>query len=256
MKMRKWNLENKKALFTGGSKGIGRAVVKELAALGAEVLFTARNEDQLVAVRQELLDEGLPAHILPGAVTDAPHRANVAGWIAERWGKLDVLVNNAGINIRKPSNDYSVEEYLSVIDADLLAPFEFCRVLFPMLLNSGRASIINIASVAGSYDVQTGAPYGMAKAGLIQLSRNLAAEWAGQGIRVNSVSPWFTETPLTKALLSQAEKLDKIKSRTPLGRIAQDEEIAAAVSFLAMDKASYITGQNLSVDGGVTTGLL
>jgi Tropinone reductase 1 len=110
--------------------------------------------------------------------------------------------------------------------------------------------------VAGSYDLQTGAPYGMAKAGLIQLTRNLAAEWAGYGVRVNTVSPWFTVTPLTKGYLSQADKLEKIKSRTPLNRVAQDDEIAAAVAFLAMDKASYITGQNLSVDGGVTTGLL
>jgi len=254
--MKKWDLENKKALVTGGSKGIGKAVVNELATLGAEVLFTGRNESDLLAAQQELLSRGLETHILPGAVTDAEHRGAVSAWIVANWGRLDILVNNAGINFRKPSNEYTPEEYHRIIDTDLLAPFEFCRGLFPLLQKSGTASIINIASVAGSYDVQTGAPYGMAKGGLIQLSRNLAAEWAGQGIRVNSVSPWFTETPLTKALLSQAEKLDKIKSRTPLGRIAQDEEIAAAVAFLAMNKASYITGQDLSVDGGVTTGLL
>lgn len=254
--MENWNLDNKKALVTGGSKGIGKAVVNELATLGAEVLFTGRNEGDLLNTREELLNLGLETHFLPGAVTDTAHREAVKAWISTHWGKLDVLVNNAGINLRKPSNEYSPEEYHHIVDTDLLAPFEFCRSMFPLLQNSGRASIINIASVAGSFDVQTGAPYGMAKAGLIQLSRNLAAEWAGQGIRVNSVSPWFTETPLTKALLSQAEKLDKIKSRTPLGRVAQDIEIAAAVAFLAMDKASYITGQNLAVDGGVTTGLL
>jgi len=254
--MKNWNLENKKALVTGGSKGIGRAVVAELATLGAEVLFTGRNEGDLLTAQDELQNLGLETHFLQGAVTDAGHREAVKVWISEHWGKLDILVNNAGINLRKPSNDYSSDEYHHIVDTDLLAPFEFCRNLFPLLQKSGLASVINIASVAGSFDVQTGAPYGMAKAGLIQLSRNLAAEWAGHGIRVNSVSPWFTETPLTKALLSQAEKLDKITSRTPLGRVAKDEEIAAAVAFLAMDKASYITGQNLSVDGGVTTGLL
>ncbi len=231
-------------------------MVKELAVLGAEVLFTGRDESDLQAAQEELKRQGISTYFLKGNVTDVHHRNEVTNWIEEHWGLLDVLVNNAGVNIRKPTNDYTIDEYLRVIDTDLLAPFEFCRLLFPLLQKTGNAAIVNIASVAGSYDVQTGAPYGMAKAGLIQLGRNLASEWAGQGIRVNSVSPWFTETPLTKGLLAQTEKLKKIKDRTPLGRIAQDEEIAAAVAFLAMDKASYITGQNLSVDGGVTTGLL
>ena len=255
--MNGWNLENKKALVTGGSKGIGKAIVNELLALGAEVLFTGRNENDLLAAQQEFQSRGFETHILCGAVTNADHRVDVMEWIAGNWGKLDILVNNAGINIRKPSNEYTSEEYLRVIDTDLIAPFEFCRVLFPLLQKSSKASIINIASVAGSFDVQTGAPYGMAKAGLIQLSRNLAGEWAGHGIRINCVSPWFTLTPLTKGFFAaQPEKLDKIKSRTPLKRIAQDEEIAAAVAFLAMDKASFITGQNLSVDGGITSSLL
>lgn len=143
------------------------------------------------------------------------------------------------------------------MDTNLLAPFELCKILYPFLEKSEKASIINIASVAGSYDVlKSGAPYGMAKSGLIQLSRNLAAEWGSAGIRVNTVSPWFTYTPLTKNVFTDEAKVTKITSRTPLNRIAQDGEIAAAIAFLAMDKSSYITGHNLVVDGGVTTGLL
>jgi Tropinone reductase 1 len=254
--MKNWNLEHKKAFVTGGSKGIGKAVVSEFVALGAEVLFTGRNESDLLAAQQEFQSQGFKTHILSGSVTDAAHRSKIANWITSNWGKLDILVNNAGINIRKPTKEYTAEEYLRVMDTDLIAPFEFCRILFPVLQKSGKSSIINIASVAGSFDVQTGAPYGMAKSGLIQLSRNLASEWARYGILVNSVSPWFTSTPLTKEFLAQPEKVDKITARTPLNRIANDEEIAAAVAFLSMDKASYITGQNLSVDGGVTTSLL
>ncbi|WP_426670061.1 SDR family oxidoreductase [Mucilaginibacter sp. McL0603] len=254
--MKNWNLENKKALVTGGSKGIGKAVVKELTSLGAEVLFTGRNENDLQSALDSIINTGLTGHILAGSVSDLNHRMAINDWITSHWGRLDILVNNAGINFRKASDEYTVDEYLRVIDTDLLAPFEFCRVLLPLLRKSDSPAIINISSVAGSYDLQTGAPYGMAKAGLIQLTRNLAAEWGGYGIRVNTVSPWFTETPLTKGYLSQADKLEKIKSRTPFNRVAQDDEIAAAVAFLAMDKASYITGQNLSVDGGVTTGLL
>jgi len=251
-----WNLTGKKAFVTGGSKGIGKATVEELCSLGAEVLFTGRNEVDLLTAQQEFKSNGLTTHFLSGAVTDAEHRRKVTDWITSQWGQLDILVNNAGINVRKPSIEYTKEEYHSVIDTDLIAPFEFCRLLFPLLRKSGKSSIINIASVAGSFDVQTGAPYGMAKGGLIQMSRNLASEWGAHGIRVNSVSPWFTATSLAKALLSQTEKVNKIKARTPLNRIAESKEVAAAVAFLAMDKASYITGQNLSVDGGVTSGLL
>lgn len=247
-----WDLKDKKALVTGGSKGIGKAVVSELLELGAEVIFTTRDGKVVSQVVEEFKQQGHFVHGLMADVASVDHRFRVAKWIEEHWGKLDILVNNAGINIRKPSSDYLVEEYRNVLEIDLIAPFEFCRELRELLEKSGRASIVNVASVAGLTDVQTGAPYGMAKAGLIQLTRNLACEWAALNIRVNSVSPWFTQTPATSAVLSNPERLNKIVSRTPVGRIARDEEIAAAITFLSMDKASFITGHNLVVDGGAT----
>lgn len=115
--------------------------------------------------------------------------------------------------------------------------------------------VIHVASVAGTFDAQTGAPYGMSKAGLIQLSRNLAGEWADAPVRVNSVSPWFTETPMIFKLLDDPQKRAAILSRTPFGRVAKAEEIAAAVAFLAMDAAAFITGQKLTVDGGATASI-
>ncbi|HEX3933599.1 MAG TPA: SDR family oxidoreductase, partial [Puia sp.] len=251
-----WNLKNKKALVTGGSRGIGKAIVEELLSLEAEVLFTARSGEELAVAYDELQLTFSTVHAQQADVSKTGDRQAVTSWIREHWGRLDILVNNAGINIRKPSVDYSPEEVLQVLDIDLLAPFELCRSLLPFMRQSGAASIINISSVAGSYDVNTGAPYGMAKAGLIQLSRNLAVEWASYGIRVNTVSPWFTATPLTQRLLEDPQKLEAITSRTPLRRVAQPVEIAAAVAFLAMDKSSYITGQNIPVEGGVTSRLL
>src|SRR6185312_6889035 len=134
--------------------------------------------------------------------------------------------------------------------------FEFCRSFLPLLQKGRGASVINIASVAGSFDLYTGPPYGMAKAGLIQLSRQLAVEWARHGIRVNAVSPWFTDTPLVQGVLADTKRNDAIVSRTPMRRVGESKEVAAAVAFLAMEKASYITGHNLSVDGGATSGLL
>jgi Tropinone reductase 1 len=137
-----------------------------------------------------------------------------------------------------------------------LAAFECCRALLPLLQKGRGASVINVSSVAGSFDLYTGAPYGMAKAGLIQLSRTLAVEWARHQIRVNTVSPWFTSTPLVESVLADSKSLKAITSATPLRRVAQPEEVAAAVAFLEMDRASYITGHNLSVDGGATSRLL
>lgn len=252
----KWSLEGKKALVTGGSKGIGKAVVSELLELGAEVIFTARNEEAVNQVQNHFTQRDYPVHGLTADVTSITHRHRLTKWIKDQWGKLDILVNNAGINIRKPSSDYSQEEYRLVLETDLIAPFELSRGLFELLKKSGHAAVVNLASVAGIMDANTGAPYGMAKSGLIQLSRNLASEWAGSQIRVNTVSPWFTQTPATQAILSNPEKLQQIIARTPAGRVARDEEVAAAIVFLVMDQASFITGQNLVVDGGVTSSVL
>lgn len=254
---KQWTLKGKRALVTGGSKGIGKAVVAELLQLNAAVIFTARNAAEVATIAQEFKDAGYAD--VTGIATDitlANQRDQIYQWIEAEWNALDILVNNAGINIRKPTNAYSAGELQQVLETNLHAPFQLCRLLYPLLINGYRPSIINVASVAGSFDVQTGAPYGMSKAAIIQLTRNLANEWASGEIRVNAVSPWFTETPLTAGLLSDTQKLEGILSKTPLGRIAQPEEIAAAVAFLAMDKSSYITGQNISVDGGSSIRML
>lgn len=254
--MNNWNLKGKRALITGGSKGIGLAIVKEFSALGAEVVFTARNKEQIEAIEKELREQGLQVTGLQGDVSLPADRERLLAWIKENWGTLDVLVNNAGINIRKATTEYEPEEYRRVLEINLFAPFELSREIFPFLKAGKAPSIVNIASVAGEFDVQSGAPYGMAKAGLIQLSRNLAAEWAKEGIRVNTVSPWYTLTPLTEGLLQNTEKADRIIERTPQKRIARADEVAGAVAFLAMDKASYITGQNLLTDGGLSISAL
>lgn len=254
--MNSWDLKGKRALVTGGSKGIGKAIVGEFLMLGAEVLFTARHAAEVAAVEQEFLQMGFPVHAIVADVTLDQDRKKLLEWINRQWGFLDILINNAGINIRKKAAEYSPAEYMQVLEVDLLSAFELCRILLPHLQLGHGASVINISSVAGSYDLNTGAPYGMAKAGLIQLTRSLAVEWARHQIRVNTVSPWFTDTPLVEGVLGDPKSLEAITSKTPLRRVAQPSEIAAAVAFLAMDKSSYITGHNLSVDGGVTSRLL
>ena len=248
--METWSLRGKTALITGGSKGIGRATVEEFLHLGARVIFTARQE---MDIRE--LEANFQGHEVRGLVSDvslAGDRLELVTYLEKHFGKLDILVHNAGINIRKKALDYTEEEYLKVLGINLIAPFELSRLLFPLLEKGNRPAIVNVASVAASFDVRTGAPYGMAKAGLLQQTRNLAAEWAPFGIRVNAVSPWFTLTPLTSGLLQDKERMEAVVSGTPLKRVAQPEEVAALIAFLAMDKASYITGQNMTIDGGMS----
>ena len=247
-----WKLQNKKALVTGGTKGIGRATVLDFLELGAEVLFTARNEKDIKNFEKELKQKGFE---VTGLVADAAEKSDqkkLKEWIQDNWKRLDVLVNNAGINIRKKANDYSEEEFRKVLEINLIAPFEISRTLFPFLKSSGQASIINVSSAAAMQDVGTGTPYAMSKSGLLQQTRSLAVEWAMENIRVNAVSPWFTKTPLTEGYLKQEEKISGILKRTPLNRVAEASEISSIISFLAMDKSSFITGQNIVADGGMS----
>lgn len=249
--MSTWSLEGKKALITGGSKGIGLAIVEEMVHLGAKVMIVARNERDLTGCVQMLQQRGFHAEGLAGDVSNADFRKKLIKTIADKWTKLDILVNNVGTNVRKKFVEYSEEEYRKLFETNLFSLTEMSRLCHPLLKKSGKGAVINIASVAGSVDVQSGPPYGMTKAAIIQLSKHLAVEWAPDQIRVNTVSPWYIETPLTQPVLSQPERLKRIIESTPMKRVGQPEEIASLVAFLAMDKASYITGQNINVDGGM-----
>jgi Tropinone reductase 1 len=247
-----WSLQGKTALVTGGSKGIGKATVEEFLSLGAEVVFTARQEQEVSALEKVLRESHGPVYGLAADVTNAADISRLMAFVEKQWGKLDILVNNAGTNIRKATGQYTEEEYQLVIATNVTAPYRMCIAALELLKKSGNASVVNVASVAGMVDVQTGSPYGISKGGLLQFTRNTAAEWASFNIRVNTVSPWFTETPLTEGLLSNEARMNSILERTPMKRIAKAQEMATAIAFLAMPASSYITGHNLVVDGGMT----
>lgn len=235
--MSKWDLHGKRALVTGGTRGIGAAAVLELRDLGADVLYAARTSD------------GSP-DCIAADVLRADGRARIADAVRERWGALDLLVNNAGMNIRKPWVELAPEEQATVIGTNLLGPAELLRALHPLLALGAAPAVVNVASVAAFVDVGSGAAYALSKAALLQLTRSLAVEWATDGIRVNAVAPWYIRTPLTEPVLSRPERLERILARTPMRRVGAPEEVAAAIAFLCMGKASFITGQCLVVDGG------
>jgi tropinone reductase I len=241
-----WTLQGKKALITGGTKGIGLAIAREFLELGAEVLVVARNTKTI----QGKVKHSANLFTFEGDLSTETFRAALVKRVSENWGKLDVLVNNVGTNLRKKFTDYTDSEIRQLFETNLFSLVQLTHSCYPLLRKSGNASVINMASVAGSTDVQSGPPYGMTKAAIIQLTKHLAAEWSTDRIRVNAISPWYIETPLTEPVLSNPERLAKIIDRTPMGRVGKPEEVASLAAYLAMDKSSYITGQNIAVDGG------
>jgi len=247
----KWTLEGKLALVSGASKGIGKAITEEFLALGAKVICVARSAGDLEDITSRWKQQGYPVIGIAADVASGDDRIKISETIEAYGGKLDILVNSAASTVRKKIQDYTEGEYRGIFDLNVVALLEMCRMAFPYLVASKHASVINIASVAGMTDVQAGVAYGLSKGAVIQLGRNLAAEWAEWGIRVNSVSPWYISTPMAAPVLNDPERLGRIVDRTPLGRVGQPEEVAAVVSFLAMDKSSYLTGQNIAVDGGL-----
>jgi len=252
MATHRWRLEGQIALITGASAGIGLAIARELLGLGADTLLVARDADLLDAAREDLLEEFPERSIvtLAADVADDEDRRAILDWAEDHGDGLNLLINNAGGNVTRPTIEYSEDEWRGIFETNLFSAFELSRYAHPLLTRHASSAIVNVGSVSGITAVRSGAPYGMTKAALHQLTRNLAVEWAEDGIRVNSVAPWYIRTRRTSAPLADPDYYDEVIARTPMRRIGEPEEVAAAVGFLCLPAASYITGECIAVDGG------
>ena len=251
MNPQRWRLDGQTALITGASAGIGLAISRELLGFGADVLMVARDADALEQARDELAEE-FPERGIHGLAADVASdedRHAILDWVEDHGG-LNLLVNNAGGNITKPANDYGEDEWRGIFETNLFSAFELSRYAHPLLTRHAASAIVNVGSVSGLTHVRSGVVYGMTKAGLQQMTRNLACEWAEDGIRVNAVAPWYIRTRRTSGPLSDPDYYDEVIARTPMRRIGEPEEVAAAVGFLCLPASSYVTGECIAVDGG------
>lgn len=241
--------ENKTALVTGGSRGIGRAIVERLAEEGANVVFTARNAETIQQVEHEFNGKGLK---VSGLVADAgsPALAETAvNACVEQFGSIDILVNNAGITKDGLVMRMKDEDWNSVLSVNLNGAFYFCRAAVKPMMKARSGKIINIASIVGLMGNAGQVNYAASKAGLIGMSKSLAKELASRGINVNVVAPGFIETDMTSVMNEEVQQ--EVIKAIPLGRMGKAADIAAMTAFLASDEASFITGQVFCVDGGM-----
>ncbi|XP_027159977.1 tropinone reductase homolog At5g06060-like [Coffea eugenioides] len=249
----RWSLAGKTALVTGGTRGIGFAVVEELAELGATIHTCSRNAAQLNERLQEWASKGLKVTGSVCDVSSREQREQLMQKVSSVFdGKLNILINNVGTNIRKPTTDYIPEEYSRIMATNLESAYHLSQLAHPLLKASGVGSTVFVSSISGLVHSSSGSIYGAAKGAVNQLTRNLACEWAKDNIRVNCVAPWYIRTPLVENLLSNKEFLDMVISRTPLQRPGEPKEVSSLVAYFCLPAASYITGQVVAVDGGMT----
>jgi 3-oxoacyl-[acyl-carrier protein] reductase len=244
------NLTNKIALVTGGSRGIGAAIVRRLAADGATVYFTYNaGTEQAQTLVQELTSQGASVRALQANVADADSVATLFKTVNDEAKRLDILVNNAGITKDGLIMRMSEADWDTVLNTNLKGAFFTCKAAARIMMGQRYGRIINIGSVVGVIGNPGQVNYVSSKAGLMGLTKSLARELASRNILVNCIAPGYIKTDMTEKLTD--EQKSAINSNIPLGRIAEPSEIAAVVAFLASDDASYITGQTLSVDGGM-----
>jgi gluconate 5-dehydrogenase len=246
-----FRLDGRRALVTGGSRGIGLGIAKGLAEAGANLVLVARNADELATAQKALRSLDVDVQIAPFDMAQANEIAGFYHDLIERAGPIDILVNNAGMSRRGPAHELSLEDWQVVIDLNVTSLFALSQAFAKERIASIRpGKIVNIGSLMCSASRAGTAPYTAAKGAVLMLTKSLAIDWAPYNIHVNAIGPGYIDTPLTAPLKSNPEFDAWVKERCPLGRWGTPDDLAGAAVFLASDAANFITGQILYVDGG------
>ena len=248
-----FRLDNRRALVTGGAKGLGRVIAGALAEAGADVAIASRTLSECQAAAAEIAEStGRRTVAVAADVAQASEVERLATEVESALGPVDILVNNAGINIRGSAEEISETDWDAVMAINLKAPFLCARAFGPGMCQRGWGRVINLGSILSVIAIPGRAPYAASKAGLLNLTRVLALEWATKGVTVNAICPGPFATDMNKQLLNDPAKYKAFVEKIPVGRWGELHEIAGAAVFLASDAASFITGSALFIDGGWT----
>jgi gluconate 5-dehydrogenase len=246
-----FNLKGKTALITGSGSGLGLAIAEGLAGAGAKILLNGRNELKLVAVENRFKQKGVQVDKLVFDVTDSSAVKKAIAAYEKNSGPIDILINNAGINIRGPFEEISEEDWKKVLDINVNGAMIVSQILGPFMMKRKAGKIINICSMQSDLGRPTIVPYTVSKGGIKMLTKALATEWGGHNIQVNGIGPGYFETELTKPLKDDPEFDKWLCSRTPANRWGQPKELIGAAVFLASEASDYVNGHILNVDGGL-----
>jgi 2-deoxy-D-gluconate 3-dehydrogenase len=251
-----FDLKSKVAIVTGGNGGIGLGMARGLARAGATVVVAARDAGKSSEAVRELRALGSDAFAVEVDVSDEASVAAMVATTVERYGRLDILINNAGMSIRKPVQELALDEWHKVIDTNMTSAFLGARAAYPHMKKAGAGKVINIGSMLSIFGASFAPAYGASKGGVVQLTKSLAVGWAPDNIQVNAVLPGWIDTALTQGARQQLAGLhERVLARTPAGRWGQPDNLAGVAVFLASAASDFITGVAIAVDGGYSSAI-